>query len=355
MNPGDNRQPGLVSDTQAKWTNDLFLFDNLKFVSIYSICFFHGITLISNSVIMFACRSLIPFAIPIFAFASGYSQKNLKSTSYFRKTLCVYFAANLLYAPSHFLYIIRIKQVPCPWLLVTGLTAGYLWYFLALIAWKMITPFVIQLRHPLLSSTLFTIALYAVSELLIDPHESYEGNTLIMSLRQLIRSYPFFLLGVISTREHIIKLRRSQFKWLLLIPAGIGMYLCGSGIIENEPATDSAAQCLGFLAIAMICSVALFSMIPGGSYKHITPLGQKTLGIYIFHIFVLRAILKPFGLPAIASLAPLWNSIFQIFFYIAVVYAVCRVSAIDLLMTYFNKLSAKFESLLFNNLASINR
>ena len=344
MNPG-----------KAKWTDDLFVFDNLKFIAIFAICFHHGRTLFTDGAMLFVCDAIVAFALPVFAVTSGYSQKNLKDTSFFKKTLSLFFAVNLLYVPHYLWTAAKMKGALCYALFFTGPSVLLVWYILALLVWKVITPFVVQLRYPLVYAAVFSIGLYSASELLLSENDGYEKYLIVNLLRFLIRSYPFYLLGVIATREQVIQLRRSKLKYLLFAPAGAALYLCGSGVIQNTPTNNSFLQCIYYMIATLVCSSALISIVSGKAYKLITPLGQRTFGIYIFHTYVLRVVVIRLILPVVTRYVTLHNQLAQLCVYLIVVYLVCFVSSRAILMTYFNKLTHWIEMLLFPGAAKINK
>jgi len=226
--------PVTPKDAKAKWTGNIFLFDNLRFLAIFMVCLQHFSNTLAiampghqNSTLVFLIGATYAFAMPLFAFASGYSQKNLKDTGFFRKTLAIYCAANLLYLP-HFILIHLVhnhEALDLPFLLV-GPTEFVLWYLMALLIWKLITPFVVQFRRPLLTSIVFAVVLYSASERFNQPPLTFNMEAWYFMVVLTIKIYPFYLLGVIVTRENIFWLRSSSLKYLLLIPAVAAIYFC---------------------------------------------------------------------------------------------------------------------------------
>ena len=346
-----------MTEPKTKWIDDVFLFDNLKFVSIFGICFYHASNgvislnagLPNNKIMFFLANGIISFAIPLFAFVSGFSGKNLKNTGFFRKTISVYLAANLLYIPYYISRTAAENTIPHVMLLITGPCVVFLWYFLALIGWKLITPSVMQLRYPWFLSTLGVIALYSVSEMLVGQNDIFDKWILVTSLRLAIRGYPFYLLGVIATRDNLLRLRRSKFKILLIPPAVLGFYLCGSGVISNDPATHGLSQCTLYLTAAICCSAALLSIIPGKSLKYITPLGQRTLGIYVFHTYLLKGACTIVAWHALNLLSSSRGLFPLPLIYLLLVYGTCFLSSRTFLTVFLNKLSLQIEMLLFSS------
>jgi fucose 4-O-acetylase-like acetyltransferase len=117
-------------------------------------------------------------------------------------------------------------------------------------------------------------------------------------------------------------------------------------MILNTVTRDSFLQCISYLAAAALCSAALVAFIPGKSYAYITPLGRRTLGIYLFHFGIMQIL---FHLSKSVGALPFWNPIAQNVLYLAIICAACFLASRAVLMTCFNKAAQGIETLLFGN------
>src|SRR5699024_7769975 len=92
--------------------------------------------------------------------------------------------------------------------------AWTLWFLLALFFWRLLTPLLRALRHPLLIS---------IGVSLLAPLDGHLDETL--SWGRVLSFLPFFTLGLIATPEHIQRLRDFRFKILgaVLLAAGLAL------------------------------------------------------------------------------------------------------------------------------------
>jgi len=294
------------------------------------------------------------YAIPVFAFLSGFGQKNFNNLGYFGKILSVYIIANLLYVAADFVYIVCLHKYdngtgdkPPMWFMLTGLNTIGLWYFLGLIIWRTVAPLAMRFRWPLLTSAVFSILLYGLSEMMIAPHSGTVGKFLANPVRFSIRTFPYYFAGVLASREQIMRLRTWKYRWLLILPSCAALYFFVDRFLVYDPIHNSIVQCTGYLVAASICSVTVVALMPGRQFKGFTRLGQKSLAIYLFHPIILKIFVRGMLLPVFARVALLQHSLIQVPIYLLVVYVVCVISAQDVLMNSFNIIAGGFERFLF--------
>jgi peptidoglycan/LPS O-acetylase OafA/YrhL len=299
-------------------------------------------------VFRFVCNACAAFAIPVFAFTSGFGQKNLKDTAFFQKMVSLYIGCNLLYLPYYlWMKMGHMHEYPNLLFMALGPTAGIQWYIAALVFWRIATPYTVKLHYPLLICTVLSVAVYSIINEFF-PNSSLESQLIYPNIRHAIRAYPFYLLGVLVSREQILRLRYSRVKYVLIAPALLSLYLCGSEIIFYEPVTHVALQCGSYLAASFFCSATLVAFIPGSSYKLISIFGQRSLSIYIYHvIFLLVAtkIITPLHLGAHDALTLVVS--------LVLAFLICFLAARNELTRFLFRISQWVDDLLFTKAKKI--
>ncbi|MDL2253448.1 acyltransferase family protein [Ruminococcaceae bacterium OttesenSCG-928-I18] len=262
-----------------------FYFDNAKFLLIVLVVLGHTIStpnFDAGHISQTIYRLIFLFHMPCFVFISGYFSKGDKKQKIGR-LVYLYLACQTLYYLVQF--IIDPGQAVIPQYIKPQL---YLWYFLALIQWKILLPFWRRLKHPILVSVL--VALAAGYDPNID-------NT--FNLSRMFAMMPFFLLGYYADEKHIVKLK--ELSPLLSLPFFAGAFLVLYFLDPNypvplffysEPYHEMGLTvwyaCLYRLAALCISFVGILSflcLVPSGKTS-ISPLGQRTVPVYVLHGYI---------------------------------------------------------------------
>lgn len=353
-----------MNSTNHSWKNSLFLFDNLRFIAIFAIIFRHSTwekifapeNSESQQLIIFISNAISIFAIPIFAFCSGYGQKT-NNTSFFSKLLTLYIGANAINIPYYLLYTKNNGEQIWPLHIIIG-PAGtqsvYIWYFIALIIWRIITPFITQMRHPLFFTALAVIIIYPDLEIGAATLGSKVIEPWVRPIIYLVKFYPFYLLGVYTTRDKILTLRNSKNKYLLFPSIVISFYASGSNLIQYYDSNDRYhVNFIVYLIAATLSLASIIAFTPGKSFLGITKLGQNSMGIYIFHLLFIRMLILLFDHFGHTFNFTSHNAFIDVMIHATIAYAICFVTAQKSLMKALNYITAYIELLLFKKSNSL--
>lgn len=275
--------------------------DNFKFVLIYLVVLGHYLLPVSHNgnSVQAAYYLIYLFHMPAFVFVSGYFSKSYVGKNnkeykllgfislyiMFSLTLC--FIQLLLSHKAHLSEILKNPSAP--------------WYLLSMFFWYLIIPFIASIRVPI------SVVAVALLALIIG---KYPECNHFLALSRTIVLFPFFLIGYYFNGKIIAKIK----PWMRCLAAFIfavsyvtlffyynsfAKYL---GIVYAAgPYKDLGFSTkigmlvrMSWFVIAFILTASLVCLIP---QKHLptTYIGQRTLGIYIFHR-LLRDILKHFGI-----------------------------------------------------------
>ena len=178
--------------------------------------------------------------------------------------------------------------------------AWTLWFLLALLLWRLASPVLRSLRHPLM---------VAVAISLIMPLDHDLDGT--FSLGRLAGMLPFFVLGLVSTPETLERLRAVRHRWLgavIMVGALAGALLLNdqiraswfflrSAYPEEGSVPVNLVLRLLVLAAGVIGAIGLLLLTPRGTTP-LTALGTRSLTIYLLHPVLLLPIRYAEQLPA---------------------------------------------------------
>lgn len=171
--------------------------------------------------------------------------------------------------------------------------AWTLWFLLALFFWRLLTPLLRALRHPLLIS---------IGVSLLAPLDGHLDETL--SWGRVLSFLPFFTLGLIATPEHVQRLRDFRYRILgaVLLAAGLALSFLmhdefsATLLFMREGYEDvglTGVQGLIVRAAVLLAgtaaTLALLVITPKDRYWW-TAIGRRSLTVYLLH----GAILRPF-------------------------------------------------------------
>lgn len=169
-----------------------------------------------------------------------------------------------------------------------------LWFLLALLMWRLVTPVLRVLRYPLV---------FAVAVAVIAPLDADLGSTL--TLGRFLEMMPFFVLGLVTTPETLNRLKTMRHRvWIggaVLLGALVfsfathEMFSVARFFLRSNYADGPYETWLAIimqilvLAAGMIGTVALLLATPRGTTIW-TALGTRSLTIYLLHPLVLLPI-----------------------------------------------------------------
>ena len=261
------------------------LFDNYKAFLIILVVVGHFIEVASeeNTLLEVLKWVIFSFHMPAFVFISGYFfRKKVPLARLAQQLLVPYVIFEILY---YLLYTVILHRETELALLYPKFS---LWYLLAMFMWKALTPYVKKIPGALFWAFLLGILVRA---------SSLDDNYL--TLPRMFTFYPFFLMGGLLDRGWIDVLRQKvrrtfAFAAFALINAALAWAALYSGLsvkifygrydygylgLSNVEGMLLAVLCY---LISMALILLLFILMPGAE-NAITPLGRKTMPIYLFH------------------------------------------------------------------------
>ncbi len=278
--------------------------DNARFVAVVLVVIGHAtLKLIAGSDPSYAVYLFVYlFQVPLFVMISGYFAKatppgvaQLKRL--FTDIVVPYLIFETIWSCIHWALSGKLK--------LDYTTAWWtLWFLLALIIWRVVLPYLVVLRYPLIISIALSVGGGYLSS--IDDR---------LSLARAIALLPFFVLGwrirELKLAERWLELRpvvvwRIRAAAILLfaicaitLGAGIGEWrhlLIRRFLLYDESYASfgydqwwAGAVRLGFVALSALCCFAALTLIPRNQ-TWFSGLGQRTMYIYLLHSLVLYPI-----------------------------------------------------------------
>jgi fucose 4-O-acetylase-like acetyltransferase len=163
-----------------------------------------------------------------------------------------------------------------------------MWYLAALVVWRLATPLLRRLRHPLATAVVVSLAGGVIGTELFD-------------LNRALGLLPFFVLGLLVEPRHLDTLRtpRARSAGLAVLVAGVvpallvprigteWLYYRTSYAGLGVSWWEGAALRAGLIAVAVAMAAAVFAWVPRRASWY-TRLGASTLVVYLFHGFAVK-------------------------------------------------------------------
>lgn len=261
-------------------------FDNLKFVLIACVVAGHALEpLIDASPIAHAIYNFIYFFhIPLFVFVTGYFSKQMDKIG---GLVVLYLVFETLYTLMG--YILNQRDA----LRFTYLTPYWVtWYLLAAIIWKVLLPYMVRLRFPIVSAFLIAVlAGYADKEI------GYH-----LSALRVVTFLPFFLAGYYAKKEPLLALARPWAKFasaavmaaaLVLLYVYVDAFktewLWGSYSYESIgfPQWYAGLYRVAAYAGSVMISLAVLILIPR-RMTFFSDWGSRTMYPFLLHGFLIK-------------------------------------------------------------------
>ncbi|WP_151750666.1 acyltransferase family protein [Acinetobacter bereziniae] len=169
-----------------------------------------------------------------------------------------------------------------------------LWYLLGMIAWTMITHFLIKTKFPLLITLIFALCIG------LSPWNNYQ-----YSIGRIFTFLPFFVVGALYGKEILVKIQQSHFSQVvslsLLGAIAILVYFTQLnpfwlyGSLSYSQLKVSIPVGIGMrLACLLISSLGIYATFVWikSLNQHFVHLGQNTLAVYLLHGFVVMLVAR---------------------------------------------------------------
>ena len=274
----------LLEDTTFKPRS--FYWDNCKGFLIILVVFAHFLiglqgqydmtTVIVNTIYM--------FHMPAFVFVSGYFSKKDNACSL--KSILLLGVAYFLYTAGFIIFNL------CWGINEISLTYPYYsaWYILALIVWRILTPYLVKIRGIVFILTAFSVFSVFWTEF-----------DLKYSIVKIISFYPFFIAGYILQPDTVKQLRKMAANKRILIGIVLLCLATACGIfaarkfgisvqdlipnhytVQGQGLRPAFAR-LAILVTASLCIVAMLFISVEKQIPLLTRVGKNSLAVYLLH------------------------------------------------------------------------
>lgn len=262
-----------------------YLFDNCKVFLIFLVVAGHfvGPSAPDNTFLLLLKWVIVSFHMPAFILISGYfSKRELPLLVTLKKLALPYLIYEVIY---YFWYVLVLHKSTELALLKPKFT---LWYLLALLFWRILTPYVKKLP--------FHFVLAVLAGILIG-FSGMEDN--FLTIPRALVFYPFYLAGTYLDRETITRLRTKKMKTLAaVLVLVITLILCLMGwnrtttmlIFYGRYSYETMHQTMvtGVLwrifmyGIGFLMTFSLLILMTEKKLS-ISYIGTRTMAIYLFH------------------------------------------------------------------------
>lgn len=271
-----------------------FLFDNIRGILILLVVLGHALEYfrLENELGKFIYVFIYLFHMPVFIFISGYFSKNLEKarSNAVRTFLIPYLLLNLILS----IILLALGKIQEIMILNPGWT---LWYLYCMFIWRLLLPDLVKVRHILVLS--FIVGTFSG---LLTEFGTY------MAMARTLGFLPYFLAGYFTTQERIEKIRQ----WPLRKTVSGLIIACGLGAaafwlrydLPPELLWGDRAYALNplpwyknvgsdiFLYVLGFAFVFVFIVLAEPRPHFFSFWGQKTLSIYLLHIYLIAPLVQ---------------------------------------------------------------
>lgn len=284
----------------------IYFYDNLKYILITLVVIGHFLLLIpdvngAKGLILF----IYSFHMPLFVFVSGFFAKKIKDENgNFRLDRVINLL--LIYIIFKFLFYFLAKvifQQDVAVSMVAEIDAP--WYLMAMALWFVLTYLFERINPKYLFGMSIVVALLAGFDLRVSD---------VLCLSRVFVFYPFYLAGYYLSKERMDQLSETlhQRKWQMISIIGCTLLLLLFLIFEKElyfmkpvftgqnpyatlefpldiPLMGLITRVIMYV-IATVLSIAVIAIIPRRKLIF-TPLGSRTIQIYVLHYLIYSIVL----------------------------------------------------------------
>lgn len=268
-----------------------YLFDNMKFLLIVLVVFGHSLEEISLEHNYAIIRAWIySFHMPAFIFISGYFSKHVRKNGGVKKTIinCAipYFIFNTI-------FVLWTEKT----LAINILTPRYIfWYLFSLLIWRLLIDDLKGIRGILILSILLGLYIGGI-----------HAADRFLAISRTIVFFPYFLLGVLTDEEAIVKIRKMpklcsvimavilslcvivlHIKNIIPVKAYENIQCYQKSSMSNLQGVGIRLLSYGIGIAAVICIINLIS----NEKKWYTAYGGRTASIYIASAFSVKILYK---------------------------------------------------------------
>lgn len=283
--------------------------DNFKGILIAFVVLGHFLYALSdNSTIGSIVTAIYFFHMPAFVFASGFfgKSKNAQSACSIVKLLSAYL---LLTAVHLFLLFFQGGSS-------FSITSPYYsaWYLLALIFWRMITPYFARSK--------WSLCVLVIAAILCGFWGDIQNE---FAVSRIVAYYPYYLAGYMLSKEDALKIENlpalkriavgiisvciaACIAWFVVNKLDLGYQAAFNPYDYSRLPAHILARILCYI-ISSLCIIGLMLLTPRAKLSFITKAGRNTLSIYLIHrplILVLSKLIAKLSLPLVFVAAALF-------------------------------------------------
>jgi fucose 4-O-acetylase-like acetyltransferase len=269
--------------------------DNAKFVLIVFVTIGHtiGYTIADAVPVAGAMYFWVYlFHVPAFVFLAGYFSRwtaltPMRARGLVERVIVPYLVFSALYYVWYRLW--TDKQVE----LDVTTPVDHMWFLLSLLAWRLLTPLLLALRHPFAVSVLVSLGAGLLRDV-----------DLFLSLSRTLGYLPFYVLGLVVTRQSIERLRTTAARVGGIVALAVAFAVClevndrtrhyPSWVYwtrgyehMKQPALEGAGLRLGLIVVGIALGAAVIALTPTRR-SWLTTLGAASLYGYLLHVAVIR-------------------------------------------------------------------
>lgn len=231
------------------------------------------------------------FHMPAFVMISGYLSRSFRNDpKQISRLLTSLLAPYLIFQLIHAVLRVLINGSEFSYNLLKP--SWTLWFLLALFIWRLCTPLLQSLRHPLAIAVTISILAPLAPEL---------DSTL--TIGRVLSFLPFFVIGLLGTPERLERIRDFRHKWVAaavlaggfvlsllthdLFPVSI-FHMSASYEIYGASNIDGMLGRIVVLIVSTAACFALLTLTPKKQYWW-TNIGVNSLTVYLLHAPILLA------------------------------------------------------------------
>jgi len=321
--------------------------DNIKAVLLFLVAFGHTLDVYKGdwNINMYLMKYIYLFHMPLFAFITGYFTKNMDKArdKAIQKCLIPYILFQLVYILMGkimiYIGVANFNSNVFNGSLLVPSSAFY--YLLAVFVWKLIAKEFMNLRHPLILSVLLGVAV-SITKM----QEVHMGYGAVFAL------LPFFVLGVLCSKDMIAKIRNAKKIFgitilvISIIPAVVLPYSIHS--VRSAYANSGFDNLTGIFYRLIFYTIAVligYSVINLMSQKKtiFTHTGEASILVYAGSTF-----LAPHGYIILDKIFNFsrnnWFNLIAMITYCIILIWIC---SIPIFLKWYNAILSKINSILF--------
>lgn len=283
-----------------------FYLDNIKFILIFLVVFGHYIEpfIHDNELMMVIYKLIYAFHMPLFAFATGFFSKPLKSIKDLKKPLLQFLTFELIYAitigitlvlrPENMSFFSSQVGVTSAWsnLMLILTPVWILWFLIAMMFWKIFIT--------LLPKNKFIIIGSIVVALFIGTISVFEGA---LAIQRVFCFFPFYYIGYyLTTRDLnkiVAKFKKIRMSAIFILPMFSLLFMALNYrwlYFADSYAKMEVTNVQGIiirsllLAFATYLSLLVLTFVPSEEKKY-SKYGSLTLPIYLGHGLIMIGVL----------------------------------------------------------------